>query len=173
MMRKIYVITTGGTIEKEYSEEVCTVVNRSWRIARYIERLRLPDTAVEVVALMNRDSLEITQEDRVALVSEVAKLTSSGCPVVITHGTDTLIDSGLEIESALGDLSVPVILTGAMVPLACEGSDGVQNLTESLFAAQLLPPGVHVVFHGKALPVREVQKDATRRTFVRRPAEQN
>jgi hypothetical protein len=35
-----------------------------------------------------------------------------------------------------------------MTPLGFEGSDGLQNLTESLLAVQLLPAGVYVVMHG-------------------------
>jgi len=40
----------------------------------------------------------------------------------------------------------------AMTPLGFEGSDGLQNLTESLLAVQLLAPGIHVVIHGPGLP---------------------
>jgi len=166
-MKTIYLITTGGTIEKEYSEQLCTVVNHSRRIGAYITHLRLPDCAVEIVPLMNKDSLEITEDDRIALVAEVAKLLPSRCPIVITHGTDTMVESGLEIERALPDMAVPVILTGAMTPLGFDSSDGLQNLTESLFAARILAPGVHVVFHGQALPVGQAQKDTSKGTFVR------
>jgi L-asparaginase len=169
-MPTTYVITTGGTIEKEYSEEVSTVINRSSRIRAYIDLLRLPHSTVEVIALMNKDSLKITSEDRATLVAEVFKLARLGCPVVVTHGTDTMLESGLEIERALPGLSVPVILTGAMIPLGFEGSDGLQNLTESLFAARMLPSGVHVVLHGQALPVGQAQKVSARRTFIRKPA---
>ena len=169
-MKTIYVITTGGTIEKEYSEEVCTVVNRSRRIGAYVDRLRLPGCTVEIVPLINKDSLEMTPEDRTALVSLVMKLAQSGCPIVITHGTDTMVESGMEVKRALPNLSVPVIFTGAMIPLGFEGSDGLQNLTESLFAARILPAGVHVVFHGQALPVGEALKDMGRGTFVAKAA---
>lgn len=32
---------------------------------------------------------------------------------------------------------MPIVLTGAMTPLGFKGSDGLQNLTESLMAVQL------------------------------------
>ena len=60
----------------------------------------------------------------------------------------------------------PIILTGAMTPLGFEGSDGLQNLTESLFAARLLSPGVFVVMHGQVFPVGRVRKDKDKATFV-------
>ena len=42
----------------------------------------------------------------------------------------------------------------------------MQNLTESLMAAQLLAPGVYVVFHGQVFPVSQVRKDKDKATFV-------
>jgi L-asparaginase len=86
---------------------------------------------------------------------------------VITHGTDTLVESGMEIERVLPNLPVPVILSGAMKPLGFDSSDGLQNLTESLFAARLLGPGVHVVFHSQVFPVGQARKDKAKGTFVR------
>lgn len=51
------------------------------------------------------------------------------------------------------------ILTGAMTPLGFEGSDGLQNLTESLLAVQLVRAGVYVVMHNRVFPVHRVRKD--------------
>jgi L-asparaginase len=172
-MQTIYLITTGGTIEKEYSVQTCTVVNNTAKIVPYMRRLNLPDADVRVISLMNKDSLEMTEADRAAIVAEVAELVALGCPVVITHGTDTLVETGLAIEKKILDLPVPVILTGAMKPLGFDRSDGLQNLAESLFAARLLDPGVHVVFHNQAIPVREANKDKQKGTFVRTPLVQD
>jgi len=41
-MRTIYVLTTGGTIEKRYSEQAGAVLNDGNKIGQYLERLRLP-----------------------------------------------------------------------------------------------------------------------------------
>ncbi len=53
-----------------------------------------------------------------------------------------------------------------MTPLGFEGSDGLQNLTESLFAARVLPPGVYVVMHNQVFPVERVRKDRELARFV-------
>jgi L-asparaginase len=53
-----------------------------------------------------------------------------------------------------------------MTPLGFEGSDGLQNLTESLMAARLLEPGVYVVMHGQVFPVSRARKDKDKATFV-------
>jgi L-asparaginase len=87
-------------------------------------------------------------------------------PVVITHGTDTMVETGLFLKKSLNDLRFPIILTGAMTPLGFESSDGLQNLTESFLAARVLPPGIYVVMHNHVFPVDKVRKDKARAEFV-------
>jgi len=67
-MLKLGLITTGGTIEKVYSEQTSTVENLDNQIDRYLGRLRLPDCDVRVVPLLNKDSLEMTDADRRAIL---------------------------------------------------------------------------------------------------------
>jgi L-asparaginase len=162
----VYLITTGGTIEKVYSERSETVANLSNKIDRYLLHLRLPDLDVNVVPLMNKDSLEMNSQDRSLLLGTVRAILKENTPIVITHGTDTMVESGRYLERALPDLEVPIVMTGAMTPLGFEGSDGLQNLTESLFAVRLLKAGVYVVMHGQHFPIAKVQKDKCLSRFV-------
>ena len=164
-MQRIHVLTTGGTIEKVYSEQQGAVANLEDKIERYLGRLRLPDTEIDTTRLMNKDSLEMTGADRELVLEAVrARLDA---PVVITHGTDTMIETGLFLKRSLGELPFPIILTGAMTPLGFESSDGLQNLTESFLAARILPAGVYVVIHNEVFPVDRVQKDREHARFVR------
>ena len=163
---KTIVLTTGGTIEKVYSEQEGAVVNVAQKIGRYLKQLRLPERDIEVIPVMNKDSLEMTPEDRAVLVRKIVEVQCPGCPIVITHGTDTMTETGRYIQQAFPQLAVPIILTGAMRPLGFEGSDGLQNLTESLLAARLLPPGVYIVFHGQVLAADRARKDRQSGTFV-------
>jgi L-asparaginase len=165
-MKKIYLLSTGGTIEKVYSEQRGVVENRVSKLDRYLRMLRLPENEICSSPLMNKDSLEMTDEDRAEIVAKVRELANEGAPIVITHGTDTMVDTGCAIEAALPQLKIPVVLTGAMTPLGFEGSDGLQNLTESLMAAQLLDHGVFIVIHGQVFPVGKVRKDKDKATFV-------
>jgi len=163
-MQRIYVITTGGTIEKIYSERDGAVENLESKIETYLGRLRLPDTHIDTTRLMNKDSLEMTEADRARVLDAVrGKLDA---PIVITHGTDTMVDTGLYLQRAVGELKFPIILTGAMTPLGFESSDGLQNLTESFFAARVLAPGIYVVIHNQAFPVDRVRKDREQARFV-------
>jgi L-asparaginase len=165
-MQTIYVLTTGGTIEKMYSERAGTVVNDANKIGQYLDLLRLPDTDVEVVPVMNIDSLQMTDEDRAELVARMTPLLQKKRPIVVTHGTDTMAETGIYLQRTFPGLEVPVILTGAMRPLGFEHSDGLQNLTESLLAARLLAPGVYIVMHGQVFAADRAVKDRDLGTFV-------
>jgi len=119
--------------------------------------------------LMSKDSLDLTEEDRQAILSATREALASEpaqTGIVILHGTDTLAKTGELLHRELGQLRVPVVLTGAMRPFAMQRSDGVQNLTEAIFATGVLEPGVWCVFHGRALRFPGVTKDRARGTFV-------
>ncbi|UYV12225.1 MAG: asparaginase [Phycisphaera sp.] len=168
--RRIAVLTTGGTIEKSYDEYTGELANHRSIVRRKLGRLRLSAAEVGVTELMSKDSLELTDHDRRAILEAVREtLAADPKPtgVVILHGTDTLAKTGDLLHTELGTLAVPVILTGAMRPFAMARSDGVQNLTEALFATGVLSPGVWCVFHGRALPFPGVAKDRSRGTFFR------
>jgi L-asparaginase len=162
----MYVITTGGTIEKVYSEQTGEVTNLDNKIDRYLRLLRLPDSDVRIVPLMNIDSLRMTDSDRATILATVNELLPKRAPILITHGTDTMVETGLYLQRALPPLEVPIVMTGAMAPLGFEGSDALQNLTESLFALRVLAPGIYVVSHNQAFPISKVRKDRTLGRFV-------
>jgi len=165
-VRRVFVLTTGGTMEKVYSEQTGSVSNVESKIDRYLRLLRLSDCEVNVVPLMNKDSLEMTDADRVLILGMVRGLLKENAPIVITHGTDTIVQTALYLQRALPELGVPIVLTGAMTPLGFEGSDGLQNLTESLLAVQLLHPGVYVVMHNRVYPAQNARKDHPLGRFV-------
>src|SRR5580704_2695338 len=166
LMQRIYVIATGGTIEKVYSEQTGNVQNLDSKIDRYFRMLRLPDADIQMTHLMNKDSLEMTDNDRARVLDLVREKLKDPAPIVITHGTDTMVETGLVLKKSLADLQVPIVLTGAMTPLGFEASDGLQNLTESLLAARVLSPGVYVVMHNQVFPVDRVRKDREAARFV-------
>ncbi len=165
-MQTIHLISTGGTIEKIYSEQTGVVENAGTKIDRYLQSLRLPDAEIRTVHLMNKDSLDMTDADRHAVLTAIEACLAEGSPVVVSHGTDTMIETGLYVRQHVTELRVPVIFTGAMTPLGFERSDGLQNLTESLFAARVLPPGIYVVMHNQVFPVERVKKNKELARFV-------
>ncbi len=167
--RRIAVLTTGGTIEKSYDEYTGELANHRSIVRRTLARLRLSAAEVVVHELMSKDSLDLTEDDRRLILDATRSqldLTPTPTGVVILHGTDTLAKTGELIYEQIAAPSVPIVLTGAMRPFAMTRSDGVQNLTEALFATGVLEPGVWCAFHGRALRFPGVTKDRERGTFV-------
>lgn len=171
-MRKITLITTGGTIEKTYDEYTGELANRRSIVRRMLAELRIEDTEISVFELMSKDSQVLTDADRTRILEAVRA--TGACEegaattgIVILHGTDTLAVTGQKLYEELGSPQVPVVLTGAMRPFEMKQSDALQNLTEAIFAAGVLPPGVYCVAHGRVLPFPGVRKDHERGTFVK------
>lgn len=171
-MRHVTLITTGGTIEKTYDERSGSLENRRSIVQSMLRRLRLEETAVSIVQLMSKDSLVMTDDDRRRIVEVVEALGGAGnliaeCTgIVILHGTDTLHLTGEALYRAYPQPRVPIVITGAMRPFEMKRSDALQNLTEAIFAAGVLEPGVYAVAHGRALKFPGVMKDRDRGTFV-------
>ena len=168
-MRRVTLITTGGTIEKTYDEQTGELENRRSIVRRMLEELRLEETDVAVLELMSKDSLDMSEGDRHRVVEAVRLAGAAGAEcsgVVVLHGTDTLCTTGDLLAAELPDPAVPVVLTGAWRPFEMKRSDALQNLTEAIFATGVLPPGVYCVAHGRTLRFPGVRKDRARGTFV-------
>ncbi len=172
-MRHLTLITTGGTIEKTFDESSGELANRRSIVRRMLARLRLADTKLRIIELMSKDSLHMTDADRGAIVEAVRaeagpeRLATETTGVVILHGTDTLAVTGERILREIPAPRVPIILTGAMRPYEMTRSDALQNLTESVFAAGVLGPGVYCVSHGRALAFPGVVKERDLARFVK------
>ena len=69
------------------------------KVDRYFRRLRLPDTRVRIIHLMNKDSLEMTGADREQVLKAARRSLPRRAPIVITHGTDTMVETGWLLEN--------------------------------------------------------------------------
>ena len=165
-MFRVHLISTGGTLEKVYHEQTGELHNAQSKLDRYLRQLRLPDMAVEIHPLMNIDSLDMTDNHRRLILEAVETRLPFADAILITHGTDTLVTTGRFLQDRLVVVSKPVVMTGAMTPLGFEGSDGLQNVTESLLAVRLLGPGIFLVFHNQIFPIDRVRKDRELARFV-------
>jgi L-asparaginase len=172
--RKIALITTGGTIEKTYDEQSGELANRRSIVRRMLSELRLEETEVTVLELLSKDSLDMTEADRDRIVdavhatgAETGGEEGAATGIVVLHGTDTLARTGERLYERIPEPRVPIVLTGAMRPFEMKQSDALQNLTEAIFAAGVLSPGVYCAAHGRVLAFPGVQKDVARGTFVK------
>ncbi|MBC2606746.1 asparaginase domain-containing protein [Pelagicoccus albus] len=164
--KRILAITTGGTIEKSYCESEGTIANRESILQKkLVQRLRLPHTDFAVHEVMAKDSLQMTEEDRLKISEEISRLASGYDGMIVLHGTDTMADTLRFCYERTAKTPIPVIFTGAMKPAEFEDSDARQNVTEALLAAQFLPPGYYLSFHSRIFPAPNVFKDRSRLTF--------
>ncbi len=167
MARRIALVSTGGTIEKTYDELSGALANRVSVLDVMLASLQLQGVTIDRVALMNKDSLEMSEADHDLIASTVEKLLNDHDGAVIVHGTDRLAKTGHRIVEKVKPLRAPVVLTGAMRPYVMRTTDALQNLTEALLAVQIMPPGVYVAMHNQVLAFPGVEKDPERGTFVK------
>jgi L-asparaginase len=163
---RLTILTTGGTIDKTYNEFDGSLANSRSVLDVILGSLRLPDVFIRHVVVMHKDSLDMVEEDRLMILKAVRDALPNSDAVVVLHGTDTLSKTGELLHRELGDLEVPVILTGAMRPYEFRDTDGQQNVTEALVAARLLDGGVYAVMHNRVLPFPGVKKDRQARTLI-------
>lgn len=166
-MKRIALISTGGTIEKTYDELSGVLANKLSVLDVMLVSLELRGVEVMRVQLMNKDSLDMTPDDHMLIANTATQLAASTAGVVVVHGTDRLAVSG-ERVCELGVPATPVVFTGAMRPYELRSTDALQNLTEALLAVQILAPGVYVAMHNQVLQFPGVVKDPQRGTFVKR-----
>jgi L-asparaginase len=164
---RIAILTTGGTIEKTYDETDGKLRNVASVLESVLSYLRLPTAETRHLAVMSKDSLDLTDADREQIVAAVREALSSSDAVLVVHGTDTLSVTGELLAARLTNLSKPVVLTGAMRPFEFRDTDAFQNLTEALLACRLMPAGVYVAMHNQVLKFPGVVKDRQKLTFVK------
>ena len=145
VMNKIRILVTGGTFDKEYDELTGRLFFRDTHLPDMLRRGRCRlDVAVETVTMI--DSLDLDDQGRARIVERARA--SDETAIVVTHGTDTMVQTGRVLAAArLADKTI--VLTGAMVPYAFGSSDGLFNLGSALSFVQVLPPGVYVAMNGQ------------------------
>lgn len=163
---RVFILTTGGTIEKTYDESDGTLFNRETVIRKKIEqRLRLPYTEIEVKSLMTKDSLDMNMDDRELIFQSILRFAKYNDPIVILHGTDTMQQTAEHVQKNWEYPTVPVVFTGAMKPLGFDDSDALQNVTEALIVSKIISPGIYLSFHNRLFGVPGVRKNKSSLTF--------
>ncbi len=167
MKRRIALISTGGTIEKTYDELSGVLANQVSVLDVMLASLELRGVEVQRVALMNKDSLDMTPEDHTLIAEIASRMAQDLAGVVVVHGTDRLAVSGDRVVDLVGTPASPIVFTGAMRPYELRSTDALQNLIEALLAVQILPPGVYVAMHNQVLKFPGVSKDRNAGTFIK------
>ena len=158
---RIVFLTTGGTIDKVYFDEMSrfevgeTVVGKILREGGVTWEF-------EVVPLMRKDSLQVTDADRAAIRAAVDVRDESR--VIVTHGTDTMVETAKALTGIQGKT---IVLTGALSPARFQASDAVFNVGMAVAAVQTCPPGVWIAMSGQVFPWHHVRKNRGLNRFER------
>lgn len=159
-MSTIRIFTVGGTIDKIYFDAKSSYEVGPPNITEVLSNLSL-NLDYEVVSLMQKDSLDMTDMDRENVRRAVSE--ASEKQIVITHGTDTMVDTAAVLAELPGKT---IVLTGALSPALFKNSDAMFNIGAALTAAQTKPPGVYIAMNGMVFDHDKVRKDVENNRFV-------
>jgi len=155
----IKIFTTGGTIDKVYFDTKSEYEVGDPQADGVLKRANVTiDYAVE--SLMRKDSLDMTNADR-QKIHEAVKAEPAD-KIVITHGTDTMIDTARALADIPGKT---IVMTGSMYPAGFHDSDAVFNIGCALTAVQTLPAGVYVAMNGRIFDPLHARKNREQNRF--------
>ena len=150
----VRILITGGTFDKEYDEITGKLYFKDTHMREILD-LGRSKLEIKIRTLMLVDSLDMTNDDRDVISDNCRRVSEN--QIVITHGTDTMTETGKVIANA--KLEKTIILTGAMIPYKFGSSDGLFNLGCALAFAQALPCGVYIAMNGRCFDWNKVEKN--------------
>jgi len=155
----IAIVTTGGTIDKEYFDALSDYQVADTIIPKWLQQSKIKQP-VAIVPLFRKDSLDITDNDRRALQEAIERLPQQ--QIFVTHGTDTMAESARFLSDITGKT---IVFTGAMKPARFADSDAMFNVAFAMGALQALPDGVYVAMSGTIFDPLKVQKNRAEEVF--------
>ena len=160
--RKILAIYTGGTIGMVATD--AGLAPKSGFLADYINDTLYPDAQnrpnfdlIEFSPLL--DSSQLSPHNWNEMAQCIADHYEQYDGFLVIHGTDTLSYTASALAFMLRNLAKPVVVTGAMLSVVEENSDGPDNLRHGF--QSLMTGGfdqVMVSFHGQLIPGSHVSK---------------
>lgn len=151
----ITLIQTGGTIDKDYPKSI-----KGWAFEigdpaylRIIEKLP-KNISWENIPLLKKDSTELTDMDRKIILKACQE--TSNKQIIITHGTDTLLETALSLAS-IKDKTI--VLTGAMRPERFSNSDAELNFGMALAGVQTFSSGIYIAIQGIIKPYEKLSRN--------------
>jgi len=119
---KIKIFTTGGTIDKVYFDQKSVYQVGNPKVMDVLAEARV-NFEYEVVSIMQKDSLDMNEEDRRLILDTIRR---DDCNrVVVTHGTDTMIETAKTLRAITDKV---IVLTGSIQPARFKSSDAEFNI---------------------------------------------
>ena len=156
---RIAVVTTGGTIDKVYFDAKSHYEVGDSELPRILAEAQA-DVEAEFAHVLAKDSLDLTDEDRAAIRRAVEALPERH--VLVTHGTDTMVETARALEGVPGKV---IVLTGSLAPARFRASDAPFNVGMAVAALQTLPEGVWIAMNGRIFAAHRVRKNRALNRF--------
>lgn len=156
---KLKIITTGGTIDKIYFDAKSEFQVGDPQIREVLKEANV-SFDYEITSLLRKDSLDLTDEDRRQICEAVQS--SPQRYIVVTHGTDTMIETAKVLKTIPDKV---IVFTGAMQPAKFRFTDAVFNIACAITAVQLLPDGVYLAINGRIFDPDRAKKNASLNRF--------
>ena len=152
----IRIITAGGTIDKIYFDAKSDYQVGEPNVQVVLNEFKMNfDFTVESV--VKKDSLDMTDEDREAIVQAI--VSESGDRIMITHGTDTMVETAKYLAASVAAKGRTIVLTGALAPATFRTTDATFNVGCAIAAVQTLESGVFIAMNGRIFPHDDVRKN--------------
>jgi L-asparaginase len=150
----IRIIITGGTFDKHYDEVRGSLTFQDTHLP---EILRFTRCTVPIALELNQliDSLDMGTANRLQILEACRRAPEER--IVVTHGTDTMVETARVLGEAA--LEKSVVLTGAMVPFEVSRSDALFNLGCAITAVQILARSVYIAMNGRVFRWDAVRKN--------------
>ena len=156
---QVKIFCTGGTIDKVYFDAL-SEYQIGDPVVNNILKEALANFSFEISSILKKDSLEITDEDRDLIHAQVSAESSEN--ILITHGTDTMINTARRLEDIKNKT---IVLTGAMQPARFRNTDAIFNIGYAISAAQHLPHGIYLAMNSQIFTPDAVQKNRAAAQF--------
>ncbi|MBQ9534305.1 MAG: asparaginase [Clostridia bacterium] len=148
-MKKILMLTTGGTIASVPSEEGLRPLGSEEILAHIGGAYAGCElTAREILTL---DSSNIQPEEWKLIAAEIYAGFDGYDGIVVTHGTDTMAYTASMTSFMLQNPPVPVVFTGSQLPISHPLTDAVSNLRSAFAMACSGAAGVFIAFDRKIM----------------------
>lgn len=151
MRPHILLLTTGGTIASLPTAEGLAPGLDGEALAGLLPQGIMDCYDITIRDILHLDSSNIQPEEWQTIARHVFENRMEYSGIVITHGTDTMAYTASVLSFMLRGISIPVVLTGAQLPMAHPLSDGMENLRTALAMAASGVPGVFLAFDRKVI----------------------
>ena len=156
----VHILKMGGTIE--FIDPAYDAINQQLlkldsSIENYFNNLIKPHFGWSVETIAEKDSREITDDDRARLAGAIRAVPYTD--ILVTHGTFTMRQTVQFLEQQ-GLIGKKIILTGSMIPTSgFASSDAGFNLGFAIASFAHLEPGVYLSMNGGIFTASDVAKN--------------